>query len=152
MNSFLLRVLFIVTLAGTARAAAEPEPPTLITNARIVDGAGNPWYRGNLLIRGDRIEAVGPLVQSEAGRVIDAHHPGRDADAAAAARASHGHSGRHLGRCRRSFGRWPTGGYESAGTSQRHPEQRSVAQKLTAADPAGAVELLQLRNVGMDVS
>ena len=48
------------------------EPSTLITNARIVDGAGNPWYRGSVLIRGDRIEAVGPKLQVEAGRTIDA--------------------------------------------------------------------------------
>jgi dihydroorotase/N-acyl-D-amino-acid deacylase len=52
--------------------AATPEPTTLITNARLVDGAGNPWYRGNLLIRGDRIEAVGPKIQTDAGRTIDA--------------------------------------------------------------------------------
>jgi N-acyl-D-amino-acid deacylase len=69
----LLGVLFAATLAGPAGAgAATPEPPTLISNARIVDGAGNPWYRGDLLIRGDRIEAIAPKLRSEAGRVIDA--------------------------------------------------------------------------------
>ena len=31
---------------------------TLIHNARIVDGTGNPWFRGSLLLEGDRIAAV----------------------------------------------------------------------------------------------
>jgi N-acyl-D-amino-acid deacylase len=69
-DSLLLQILFIVTLACTA--AARAESVTLVTNARIVDGAGNPWYRGNLLIRGDRIEAMGPRLQVTAGRVLDA--------------------------------------------------------------------------------
>jgi len=66
-------MLFAVILVCTACAAvSQPEPAVLITNARIIDGAGNPWYRGSLLIRGDRIEAVGTKIQAEAGRVIDA--------------------------------------------------------------------------------
>ena len=72
-NSFLSGMLFAVILVCTACAAvSQPEPAVLITNARIIDGAGNPWYRGSLLIRGDRIEAVGTKIQAEAGRVIDA--------------------------------------------------------------------------------
>lgn len=72
-NSFLLRLLFVFTLACTACATvSRPEPATLITNARIVDGTGNPWYRGSLLVRGDRIEAVGTKIQGKAGRVINA--------------------------------------------------------------------------------
>ena len=69
----LLGVLFVITLAGPVCAATGgPEPTTLITNARIIDGAGNPWYRGGLLIRGERIAAVGPRIPADAGRVIDA--------------------------------------------------------------------------------
>ncbi|MCU0918253.1 MAG: amidohydrolase family protein, partial [Planctomycetes bacterium] len=64
-------VLIVLVLAGTT-IAAEPEASILVTNARLVDGAGNPWYRGSLLIRGDRLEAVGARVPREAGRVIDA--------------------------------------------------------------------------------
>ena len=44
----------------------------LIVNARIIDGTGNPWFRGALAVKGDRIAAVGPLVQVKASRVIDA--------------------------------------------------------------------------------
>jgi len=45
----------------------------LITNARVVDGTGNPWYRGSVATRGDRIVYVGPSLQGmSARRVIDA--------------------------------------------------------------------------------
>ncbi|MDP9176602.1 MAG: D-aminoacylase [Gemmatimonadota bacterium] len=45
----------------------------LITNARIVDGTGNPWYRGSVATRGDRIAYVGPSLPGLTGkRVIDA--------------------------------------------------------------------------------
>lgn len=46
----------------------------LITNARIVDGTGNPWYRGSVATIGDRIAYVGPSVPGlSARRVIDAN-------------------------------------------------------------------------------
>ena len=32
----------------------------VIAAARIVDGCGNPWYRGDIGVRGDRIAAIGP--------------------------------------------------------------------------------------------
>lgn len=45
----------------------------LITNARIVDGTGNPWYRGSVLVTGDRITYVGASIPGlTARRVIDA--------------------------------------------------------------------------------
>ena len=48
---------------------------TLILNAKIVDGTGNPWVRGDVLLRGDRIAAVAPpgvLDPAGAAVVIDA--------------------------------------------------------------------------------
>jgi len=54
-------------------------PPTqgppfdlLITNARVLDGSGNPWVREDLAIRGDRIVARGRLAGAAATRSIDA--------------------------------------------------------------------------------
>src|SRR5205085_12051015 len=44
----------------------------LITAARIIDGTGNPWFRGDIGIRGDRIAAIGRLAGASAGVVIDA--------------------------------------------------------------------------------
>lgn len=44
----------------------------VITNARIIDGTGNPWYRGDIGIRGERIASIGCLGHVEAKRRIDA--------------------------------------------------------------------------------
>lgn len=44
----------------------------VILNARIVDGAGNPWYRGDIGIKGGRIINIGRIDRSEADNVIDA--------------------------------------------------------------------------------
>jgi len=72
-KTFRLRPVIIAAFTCIACAAVYgAEPATLITNARIIDGAGNPWYRGSLLIRGDRIEAVGPKIEKEANRIVDA--------------------------------------------------------------------------------
>ena len=50
----LLAAAFSVLLvaAGTAR---QPAYDLVIRNARIVDGTGAPWYRGEVAIRGDAI-------------------------------------------------------------------------------------------------
>ena len=44
----------------------------LITHARIVDGSGNPWYMGNIGIRGDTIAAISNQSDLPAKLVIDA--------------------------------------------------------------------------------
>src|SRR3954469_2678909 len=71
---------FLPALALSAAACASLPPAgserydILITNARIVDGTGYPWYRGAVAVRGDRIAYVGPAISGlTATRVIDAH-------------------------------------------------------------------------------
>ncbi|MEX2117738.1 MAG: D-aminoacylase [Bacteroidota bacterium] len=44
----------------------------LILNATVVDGTGNPWYKGDIGIHGDKIAAIGFLKNAHAHRVIDA--------------------------------------------------------------------------------
>lgn len=59
----------------SARAPVNGEYDVVITNARIVDGAGNPWFYGDVGIRGDRIARIAPraaLTSSAARRRIDA--------------------------------------------------------------------------------
>ena len=74
-----LSCLVLVVAAGctpSARNAPTPDAgyDLLITNARVVDGTGNPWYRGSVAVRGDRIMYVGPsLTGMTAKRVIDVH-------------------------------------------------------------------------------
>jgi N-acyl-D-amino-acid deacylase len=68
-----LIVLGACTPATTAVTPSGSTPDILITNARIVDGTGNPWYRGSVVVTGDRITYVGPSVPGlTARRVIDA--------------------------------------------------------------------------------
>ncbi|MGH9385774.1 MAG: N-acyl-D-amino-acid deacylase family protein [Vicinamibacterales bacterium] len=44
----------------------------LIRNGRVLDGTGNPWYRADIGITGDRIRAMGMLANATAKHVIDA--------------------------------------------------------------------------------
>jgi N-acyl-D-amino-acid deacylase len=56
------------------RGPAATRYDVLITNARIVDGTGNPWYRGSVATVGDHIAYVGPSIPGlNARRVIDAN-------------------------------------------------------------------------------
>ena len=44
----------------------------LIKNGTIVDGSGNPRFKGDLAIRGDKIVAIKPTIRATAKHVIDA--------------------------------------------------------------------------------
>src|SRR4051794_19840515 len=44
----------------------------LIRNGRVLDGTGNPWYRADIGITGDRIRAMGSLGNATAKTTIDA--------------------------------------------------------------------------------
>jgi len=73
----LLQVLLAgcATMAPASHAPAPVRPyDVLLTHARIVDGTGNPWYRGELAMRGDRIVAMGTRLPPHASRrTIDVH-------------------------------------------------------------------------------
>jgi N-acyl-D-amino-acid deacylase len=59
-----------VSLACALLPAADFD--VVIRNGRVVDGAGNPWFRADVGVRGGRIAAVGRLGDKSADRVIDA--------------------------------------------------------------------------------
>jgi N-acyl-D-amino-acid deacylase len=44
----------------------------VITNGRIVDGAGNTWFYGDIAVKGDTIAAIGPQGSLEGEKAIDA--------------------------------------------------------------------------------
>jgi N-acyl-D-amino-acid deacylase len=45
-----------------------------ITNARILDGTGSPWFRGDIGVRGDTIVSIGDLASADAKTTIDANN------------------------------------------------------------------------------
>jgi N-acyl-D-amino-acid deacylase len=64
----------LVVLAGFSAClrAQQPEFDLLVRGGRIVDGAGNPWFNGDVGISGGKIAAVGRLAGAHAKRVINA--------------------------------------------------------------------------------
>ena len=74
------RTRWLAPLAAAAMAAATagggPAAQTLpldlvLRGARIVDGTGTPWYRGDVGIRGDTIARLAPSIDEPAARTID---------------------------------------------------------------------------------
>ncbi|HEX8765977.1 MAG TPA: D-alanyl-D-alanine carboxypeptidase/D-alanyl-D-alanine-endopeptidase, partial [Candidatus Acidoferrum sp.] len=57
-------------LDGAATSSAGYD--LLIRNGHIIDGAGNPWFAGDVAVNGDRVAAVGDLHDAHAKREIDA--------------------------------------------------------------------------------
>jgi N-acyl-D-amino-acid deacylase len=66
--------LALAALLPLPRATpADGEPFDLvIRRGKIVDGTGNPWYHGDLAVRGGKIAAMGNLPAARARREIDA--------------------------------------------------------------------------------
>lgn len=67
-------MLRVLAAAAVAMAAVNvnAQYDLVIRNARIIDGTGNPWYRGDVAVKGDTIAAIAPSITAPATRVIDA--------------------------------------------------------------------------------
>lgn len=80
-NRFFIVLLLCTLLAATgtpaAKAGDSDEPyDVVISNARVIDGTGNPWFYGDVATRGDRIAGITPpgqLREAPARQRIDAH-------------------------------------------------------------------------------
>ena len=72
------RLLFSFFLAGLiwglspAVATAQERFDVLILGGRVIDGTGNPWFRADVGIQGQRVVRIGNLGNADAERVIDA--------------------------------------------------------------------------------
>jgi N-acyl-D-amino-acid deacylase len=68
-------LLFAVATLGTgAYPNGAAEYDLVITNARIIDGTGNPWFRGSIAIKDGRIVRVGRIDEAAAKEIIDARN------------------------------------------------------------------------------
>lgn len=76
MRHFTVSLFSIAMVLGLAMSAPEEASAqagsVLIRNGRVLDGTGNPWIYADVLLRGDRIEAIGSLGDVSADEVIDA--------------------------------------------------------------------------------
>lgn len=83
LNRYRLRLFSFLLLAAIAlpgfagrlpasQPAAAPAYDLVITNARVVDGTGNPWFRADIGIKNGRIARIGRLTATDGARVIDA--------------------------------------------------------------------------------
>ena len=66
-----LACLALLLLAGIL-FAQRPRYDFMISGVRVVDGAGAPWFAGDIAVTGDRIESIGDLDKASAGKTIDA--------------------------------------------------------------------------------
>jgi N-acyl-D-amino-acid deacylase len=65
-------LLATLACAVASVTSAQAQPYDLVLrNGRIVDGTGNPWYRGDVAIRGDEIVRIANTIAEPARRVID---------------------------------------------------------------------------------
>jgi dihydroorotase/N-acyl-D-amino-acid deacylase len=65
--------LFFSLIILPVKAASPRAFDIVITNGRIIDGTGSPWYSGDIGIREGRIAAIGNLNAAPRTRTIDAH-------------------------------------------------------------------------------
>ncbi|MGH9901673.1 MAG: N-acyl-D-amino-acid deacylase family protein [Pyrinomonadaceae bacterium] len=73
----LAAAFLIFNLGGLlhARQPAAAAYDLVISNARVVDGTGNPWYRADVAVKDGRVARVAPRIPSaEARAVIDARN------------------------------------------------------------------------------
>jgi N-acyl-D-amino-acid deacylase len=68
----LLLVPAMVLVAAAVVAEGAPSCDLLFAGGRVVDGAGAPWFRGDVCVVGDRIAGVGWMPEATARRRIDA--------------------------------------------------------------------------------
>src|SRR6478609_3450086 len=72
MRRMWLRIALVMAAVAAVSAQTPQQFDILIRNGRVLDGTGNPWYRADIGITGDRIRAMGSLGTATAKTVIDA--------------------------------------------------------------------------------
>ncbi|MDQ3282624.1 MAG: D-aminoacylase [Acidobacteriota bacterium] len=75
-----IAILFAIVIAAcsTTPVATPKQKMNMldlkITNGRILDGSGSPWFHGDVGVRGDTIVAIGDLRELDAATTIDAQN------------------------------------------------------------------------------
>ena len=69
---FVIICTILVVAAAVAQAEAVRPLDVVITNGRVIDGTGSPWYSGDVGIRDGKVAAIGTLSGVARTRTIDA--------------------------------------------------------------------------------
>jgi len=72
MSRIMFRFVLLSLGLGVLAAPAQTPYDVVIRNGRIVDGTGNPWFYGDVGVRGERIATIGRVPAGAAKREIDA--------------------------------------------------------------------------------
>ena len=72
MRRALATLALLLSACATTKPMQDGSLDLKITNARILDGTGSPWFRGDIGVRGDTIVAIGNLANVNARSTIDA--------------------------------------------------------------------------------
>ena len=66
-------LMMLLSLLMLSRAAAQSAPfDIVITNGRVIDGTGSPWFSGDIGIRAGKIADIGNLAAAKRAHTIDA--------------------------------------------------------------------------------
>ena len=55
------RLLILLLALGTSHVYSQNSYDIIISNGRVIDGSGNPWYEADVAINGERIIRIGDL-------------------------------------------------------------------------------------------
>ena len=73
MQKRLLLIFGLLMFLAIGKSFAQSETfDILIINGRIIDGTGNPWFNGDVAIKGDKIVQIGTIKSRDAQKIIDA--------------------------------------------------------------------------------
>jgi len=75
-NHLLIKRLFcaiiLILLLSSFALFAQEKYDIIIKGGKIINGCGNPWYKADIAIIGDRIAKIGGIKQANANQIIDA--------------------------------------------------------------------------------
>ena len=69
---FAIIVIYLVQASPAQKPTQVSDFDIIITNGRIIDGTGSPWYSGDIGLHGSHIQAIGNLQKSSRCQTIDA--------------------------------------------------------------------------------
>lgn len=74
LSQFVIALLttLLFSASGHRAASSAAEFDLVITNGRIVDGTGNPWFAGSVAVKDGRIADIGQIAAERGTRAIDA--------------------------------------------------------------------------------